>query len=404
MSKPLDGIRVVELADFVSGPVSCRLLSDLGADVIKIEHSAGNTWRRYTVDHNPEAFSAEENPGFDIFNTGKRHIVLNLKTAEGQEIFHRLLATADVFVSNLRLKALERLHLDWESLKDRYPTLIYGLGLGYGEKGPDADKPAFDNTAFWARSGLLRGTAPLRDDYQPTFPPSSMGDIFTAMTLVAEVCAALHNRNRTGRGDYVRSSLFHNGIFAVSTMQIMTQKASGVVYPRSRASMGICSGDYQCKDGQYLFLTAGYADKLLPRVFAMVGREDLIGDPRFATNESRAENCEELHEIMKEAMLTRDYDEWIEIARELDIPMEKLRTFADVSEDEQALVNGYIQDVVYASGTKFKIASSPIEMDSVGPLETKPTRAIGADTVEVLTELGLTAEELAQYRANGIIN
>ncbi|MBE6969393.1 MAG: CoA transferase [Ruminococcaceae bacterium] len=404
MSRPLEGVRVVELADYVSAPASSRILADMGADVIKIEQASGNVWRRYTIDHNPAKFSEEVNPSYDVYNTGKRHIVLNLKTTEGMELFHRLLATSDVFVTNLRVRALKRLGLDWESLKDKYPTLVYGLLLGYGEKGPDADIPAFDNTAFWARTGLLLGMAPRYEPYHPSYPPFSAGDIFTGMTLAAEVCSALFNRTKTGKGDYVRSSLFHNGIFAVSSMQIMTQKASGVEYPRSRASMGICSGDYECKDGKYLYWAAGLADKMLPILFSIAGKEELIHDARFTTDKARRANCEALHEIICGIMLSKTSEEWLKIAKEYDLPTGKIQNFSDVSEDEQALANGYIEDVVYPSGATFKVASSPIEMDSVGEIKTGPTVKIGANTIEVLKEIGLTEEELEKYKGKGIID
>ena len=402
--KPLSGIKVVELADYVSAPVCARILADMGAEVIKIERNTGNAWRASGIASCPWKYNAEENPGYDINNTGKKHIVLNLKTAEGLAICHKLLETADVFVSNMRVQALKRLGLDYESIKDTYPKLIYAIGLGYGEKGPDADNPAFDHTAYWARTGFLLDMAPLSNDYHPVFPPSSMGDNFTGMTLAAEVCAALLGRMKTGKGDYVRSSLFHNGIFAMGAMQIATQGEDGAVFPRTRQRLGVAYGDYLCKDGRRVYIAAGYAEKLIAKVFTIIGRSDLIDDPKFATAAARGENAEELHEIICDAMLQRTSEEWLAFAREADIPMVKMQHFREVSEDAQALANGYIQDVVYPSGVTYKIASSPIEMDSIGPLHTEPTKSIGADTEEVLKNYGYTDAELAQLRAAGIIN
>lgn len=403
MNKPLSGIKVVELADFVSAPVCARILADMGAEVIKIERSTGNAWRATGKASCPWKFTDAENPGYDINNTGKKHIVLNLKSAEGLAACHRLLETADVFVTNMRVQALKRLGLDYESVKDKYPKLIYAIGLGYGEKGPDADQPAFDHTAFWARTGFLLDMSPMTNEYHPVFPPSSVGDNFTGMTMVGEVCAALFNRTKTGKGDYVRSSLFHNGIFAMGAMQIATQSPDGAVFPRTRQVHGVAYGDYLCKDGRYVYIASGYAEKLIAKVFSIIGREDLINDPKFSTAKARRENADEMYAIIREAMLQRTSAEWLAFAREADIPMVKMQHFCEVSEDEQALANGYIQDVVYPSGVTYKIASSPIEMDSVGPLHTEPTKPIGADTEAVLKEYGYTDEELAQLRANGII-
>lgn len=404
MNKPLSGIKVVELADFVSAPVCARILADMGAEVIKIERNMGNAWRATGKSSCPWKFTDAENPGYDINNTGKKHIVLNLKSAEGLAACHRLLETADVFVTNMRVQALKRLGLDYESIKDKYPKLIYAIGLGYGEKGPDADQPAFDHTAFWARTGFLLDMAPVTDDYHPVYPPSSVGDNFTGMTMVSEVCAALFNRTKTGKGDYVRSSLFHNGIFAMGAMQIATQNPNGAVFPRPRQQLGLASGDYLCKDGRYVYIASGYAEKLIAKVFAIIGKEELIEDPRFNTAAARTQNAEELYALMKEAMLMRTSVEWLTFAREADIPMVRMQHFSEVSEDEQALANGYIQDVVYPSGKTFKIASSPIEMDSIGPLHTEPTRAVGADTEEVLLDCGYTKEDLDMLRAAGVIN
>jgi len=303
----------------------------------------------------------------------------------------------------MRVQALKRIGLDHDSIKDKYPKLIYAIGLGYGEKGPDANNPAFDHTAFWARAGFLLDMAPVTDKYQPVFPPSSVGDNFTGMTLASEVCAALFNRTKTGRGDYVRSSLYHNGIFAMGAMVIATQGGDGAVYPKPRQLLGIAFGDYKCKDDRYVYIAAGYAEKLIAKVFSIIGREDLITDPRFNTPAARKENAYELYDIISEAMMQRTSDEWLEFAREADIPMVKMQHFSEVTDDEQALVNGYVQDVTYPSGVTYKIASSPIEMDSIGELHTEPTKKIGADTDEVLKACGYTDEQLTQMREKGII-
>lgn len=404
MTKPLSGIKVVELADYVSAPVCARILADMGAEVIKIERNTGNVWRETGKASCPWKFTDEENPGYDINNTGKKHIVLNLKTAEGLEICHKLLKTADVFVTNMRVQALKRLGLDYEAVKEKYPRMVYAIGLGYGEKGPDANNPAFDHTAFWARTGFLLDMAPLTDDYHPVFPPSSVGDNFTGMTLAVEVCAALFNRTKTGKGDYVRSSLFHNGIFAMGAMQIATQGENGSVYPRTRQLHGVAYGDYRCKDGRYVYIAAGYAEKLISKVFAIIGHSELINDPRFNSDAARRDNANEMYDIIKNAMLQRTSDEWLAFAREADIPMVKMQHFAEVSNDEQAIANGYIQEVAYPSGVTYKIVSSPIEMDSIGELHTEPTKAIGTDTEEVLREYGFTCEQLEKMRANDIIN
>jgi crotonobetainyl-CoA:carnitine CoA-transferase CaiB-like acyl-CoA transferase len=153
-----------------------------------------------------------------------------------------------------------------------------------------------------------------------------------------------------------------------------------------------------------VYIAAGYAEKLIPKVFSIIGREDMIDDPRFSTAAARRQNSAELYEILKEAMLRHTSDEWLAFAKEADIPVVRMQHFSELSEDEQALANGYIQNVTYPSGTVYKVASSPIEMDSVGELATEPTRAPGADTVEVLKEYGYTETQLEQLKTDGVVD
>ncbi|MBE6629141.1 MAG: CoA transferase, partial [Ruminococcaceae bacterium] len=163
---PLAGVRVLELSTFVCGPTAARLLSDMGAEVIKVESLTGDSWRRSGINFLPYRFEERENPIFDLYNSGKKHVALNLKSADGMEIFQKLLGQADVLVTNIRSTSLKKLGLSYEDLKETYPRLIYASVLGYGEKGPDAGKPAFDTTAFWARSGFIRDMSAMKEDYE----------------------------------------------------------------------------------------------------------------------------------------------------------------------------------------------------------------------------------------------
>ena len=267
MSKPLAGVKVVEMSTFVAGPVTARLLADLGAEVIKVERPEGDAWRVTGVSYLPRRFSEAENPVFDIYNTGKKHLALNLKTPEGMEAFHKLLAEADVFITNTRPRALKRLGLAYEDIQEKYPALIYGILLGYGEEGPESEKPAFDTSAFWAKSGFLRDHGLVREDYAPVPPPYSMGDTITGYLLMGEICAALYRKKETGLGDYVRAGLYHNGIFTMGTMAIISQPPFGSTFPRDRLAWGAPSGDYQCADGEWIFLS-GYTAAILAAEYA----------------------------------------------------------------------------------------------------------------------------------------
>lgn len=401
MSRPLVGIKVVELSTFVAAPSCARLLADLGANVIKVEHPDGDTWRKTGKNYLPERFCDEENPIFDIYNSGKRHIALNLKSAEGMEAFHKLLKEADVFITNTRLPALRRLGISYDDLKDRYPSLIYAIVLGYGENGPDAAKPAFDTTAFWSRSGFLRDLALAGEDYAPVIPPFSVGDTITGMFLMGEVCAALYRRTQTGKGDYVRSSLYHNGIFTMGTMAIITQEPFGKEYPKSRVDHGVPGGYYQCADGEWVYIATGYATALIPKLCRAIDRPELMDDPLFTDSACRWENREKYYKIFRNAFLTKTSAEWIRIADALDFPLVRMNHFKDISDDEQAWANDYLEHVEFANGHVDVMPSSPIEMESVGDLKTIPAPVIGAHTDAILKELGYTEEQISRMYDSG---
>lgn len=403
MQKPLSGIKVLDLSTFVAAPVCCRLLADLGADVIKVERPTGDTWRQTGISYLPSHFSDAENPVFDIYNSGKKHIALDLKDPEGKAVFLKLLAQADVFVTNTRPAALKRLGISYEDLKDRFPALIYGIVLGYGENGPDADKPAFDTTAFWSKSGFLRDMAPLSDHYAPVQPPFGVGDTICGYLLMGEICAALYRRKETGKGDYVRSSLYHNGIFTMGTMEIISQRPWGRSFPTTRTDHGVPGGYYRCADDEWIYIAVGYAQALIPRLCQAIGRPELAEDPRYSTAEARSKNKAEYYQIFSQAFRSQPLQYWLDMAQQLDLPIVRMNHFCDVAEDEQAWVNGYLEHVEFANGRVDVMPSSPIEMDSIGPLKTVPAPAIGADTQQILRSLGYTDAQITRLQENGTI-
>ncbi len=404
MEGPLSGVKVLDLTTFVAAPVCCRLMADLGADVIKVEHPNGDTWRQTGKGYNLTRFSDEENPVFDIYNSGKRHIALNLKDPEGMEVFHKLLAQADVFITNTRPAALGRLGISYNDLKDRYPSLIYGIVEGYGEHGPAKDDPAFDTTAFWSRSGFLRDMAPDGEHYAPVLPPFGVGDTVTGYLLLSQVLAALYRRVQTGKGDFVCSSLYHNGIFTMGTMQIISQAPWGRTYPTTRIAYGVPGGTYRCGDGEYIFVSIGYAEKkLLPLLYKMIDREDLLQNPKFCDGPTGRKYPEEYYEIFRTAFLTKPSAYWLAKAREYDMPIVPLNHFKDVTQDEQAWANNYLEHMHYPNGNVDIMPRSPLEMASLGPVDTKAAPGIGAHTDSVLASLGYSEADITRMKETGAI-
>lgn len=403
MHAPLSGIKVLDLSTYVAAPVCCRLLADLGAEVIKVERPTGDTWRTTGKAYVPQRFTDQENPVFDIYNSGKQHIALDLKTPEGKEVFWKLLEQADVFVTNTRPAALQRLGISYEDLKEKFPKLIYGIVLGYGEEGPDKDKPAFDTTGFWSKSGFLRDMATMGEHYAPVNPPFGVGDTITGYLLMGEICAALYRRSQTGLGDYVRSTLYHNGIFTMGTMQIISQKPFGREFPATRTAHGVPGGIYQCSDDDWIYVGVGYNSALIAKLCEIIGRPELANDPKYDTQQKRMEHQVEYYRYFRDAFLTQPAGYWLQLAEQQDLPIVRLNHFSDVAEDEQAWINGYLEHVTFANGKTDIMPSSPIEMDSVGALKTVPAPQIGANTDAILQQLGYSAEAIDAMKASGAI-
>lgn len=401
MAKPLAGVTVVELATFVAAPSCGRLLADLGARVIKLEAPKGDTWRQTGINHVPHRYCAEENPVFDIYNAGKEFVSLNLKTPAGKEAMLKLLSDADVFLTNTRPAALKRLGLAYEDLCEQFPKLVYAILLGYGEKGPDADKPAFDSTAFWSKSGFLHDQATLTDNFTPISPPFGVGDTVTGYLLLAEICAALYRCKQTGEGDLVSAGLFHNGIFAMGTMNLINQRPFGKKYPVTRIEHSVPGGMYQCSDGQWVYIGISSAPAKIPDMLTAIGRPDVSTDPRYLTPDLKVVDKEGIYAICKEAFLQQPSEYWLQKGQELDFPIVRLNTYGSVYEDEQAWVNGYLEKVTFANGNTDIMPTSPIEMKSVGELKTVPAGGIGADTRKVLAELGYTEQQIEAMLAAG---
>ena len=403
MAGPLTGVKVVELSTFVAAPVCARLLADMGAEVIKVERPDGDDWRRTGVGYNANRFSEQENPVFDIYNSGKKHVSINLKNPEGMEAFHKLLSQADVFVTNTRHAALARLGLTYEDLKDKYPALVYAMVIGYGEKGPDAAKPAFDTVAFWSRSGFMRDQALAGENYTPVVPPFGVGDTITGMFLMGEICAALYGRRQTGRGDLVKTSLYHNGIFTMGTMQLVCQEPYGYQYPYTRLQHGAPGGFFRCADDEWVFVAAAYAAEIVPKMCKAIGRPELMEDPKFNTSAARWKNREEYYQIFHDAMLTKTSDEWLQIAEGLDMALNKMVHYRDVPKDEQAWANGYLEYMDYPTGNRDVMPTSPIEMASVGQIKTKMAPEVGHDTDAIMESLGYSPEKIQQMKQSGAV-
>lgn len=391
MKKPLEGYTVIDLTTYVAAPTAARLMADLGARVIKVEPPKGDQWRASSVGLDPKRFSHAENPVFDLYNNGKDLISLNLKTEEGMAVMQQLLSQADIFITNNRPASLARMGLDYETLHAKYPRLIYGIVLGYGAKGPDADKKAFDTTAFWARSGFLRDQAMILPDgqYEPVNPPSSVGDSYTGTVLAMQILAAILQRQESGEGQYISASLYHVGMFAMSTMIVRQQYEGGRVQPETRAMARPSGGPMECADGEWVYL-ADSPDL----IYKLAGRQDLLEDERLQPA-TRYKNRELLLESLRQCMKTKTAAQWLEILREHDGTTVQMPHFGANATDPQAVENDFVRKVTYPTGFTHNVPTAPFEMEQMQACDLHPTKPVGADTEKVLRELGYTDAQIA---------
>ena len=391
--KPVEGIKVVELASFVAAPAAGRMLAEMGADVIRVESTAGDPWRFYGVNCGLPV-ADEENPLFDLYNLGKRDIQLDTKTPEGKEILLRLLGEADVFITNNRLKSLVRAGLDYDSLKDRFPKLIYGLVTGYGQTGPDVDAPGYDGVAFFSRSGMLADMA--EPGGYPASAPGCVGDGATGAALFGGICAALLNRERTGMGDFVETSLFGNAVWLCGTMSAFEQY--GYHYPKKRSEMGALYTFYKCKDGEWLHLAVTQHDRYWKPLAEALNVPELAEDERFKNAALISRNRAQLIPLLEQAFSQFDYDEIAARLRERDIVFDRMRHYRELAADPQAVANGFVKEHIYENGHSFMMAMLPVHMRNMDETGTGRGPQMGEHTDEILKQYGYSEEAILRLK------
>lgn len=396
---PLKGVRVVELGTHVAVPNATRFLADWGAEVIKVESLKGDEWR--IVGKNQMCpVTDDENPFFTLQNANKKFIALDLKSPQGQEAMYQLIGSAEIFVTNMRLPALTKLGMDYETLVQKFPAIIYGHFTGYGYKGPDAAKPGFDSVAFWARSGAMADWGPKGS--LPFLPPTGTGDATVGSILCAGLLAALVAKRTTGKGTFLSSSLLSAAIWyngsAVASVQY------GNEFPIDPDSPGNPFGyQYQCRDGEWLMIAVMDYDGGYAKVCKLLEREDLIGDARFSTIIKVHEHIGEFLPIVREAFLKKDRDEWVELMTAANIVCGKISHMSDLHNDPQAIANDYVRPVEFPNGSTVVLPTVPMRFSEYQTKECTPPGAIGRDTDEILRDLGWDAKQIEEMRKNGAI-
>ncbi len=391
--KPLEGIRVLELTTYFAAPMCGRILADWGADVIKVEGPKGDPYRTAYKGQKTPQF-ADGCPSFDLENANKRFVCLDAKTPEGHRALVKLIAGCDVFITNNRPNALKRIGMTYEDVKAVNPRIVYADILGYGGKGPLKDKPGYDYTAFFSRSGMMADLSPKGQGVLTTV--AGFGDHVSAISLAGGICAALLKAQRTGEGDHIYTSLYQNAIYVQSNGLLCTYY--GREYPRDHfdcnSALLTC---YQCKDGEWIYLATPEYAKYWPKICTDIfHRPDLVTDPRFCTIEAANQHKAEAVAALDAIFAEHECSYWLALFEANDIPHERLAHYKDVLEDEQAWANDYLLEHTYAGGNRCVISNTPVSFESVDSASAfVPAGAVGADTAAVLAEIGYSAEEIA---------
>lgn len=379
---PLAGVRVVELAVWVAGPAAAGIMADWGADVVKVESESGDPQR--------SVFGAVgvrgdiPVPPFEVDNRGKRSVVLDLRDDADMARFDALLATADVFVTNLRTGALDRLGLGHEAVCARHPRLVYGAITGYGLDGEDRDRAGYDIGAYWARSGLAH-TFVSPGELPPALR-SGMGDHHTGMTLAAGVMAKLVERERTGRGGLVSTSLLRTGMYSIAwDMGIhlrFGRRQSTRPRERNTAPLINC---YRAGDDRAFWLICLEADRHWPKVLAAIDHPELEHDPRFETAQLRNEHCEPLIAEFDAVFATRTLGEWGERFDEHDVWWAPIQSIPDVIDDPQAQP-GFVEIPPHDGGDAYRAVATPVDFDGY-TMRPGPVPHLGEHTTEVFDDV-----------------
>jgi crotonobetainyl-CoA:carnitine CoA-transferase CaiB-like acyl-CoA transferase len=392
------GLKVADLASFIAGPSAAVILSDFGAEVVKVEPPGGDHWRRgHQIPPQPQADDAYP---WHLANRNKRGLALDLKSAGARQVVERLVEWADVLIVNTPHPARKRLKLEYDDVAAWNPRLIYADITGFGDKGPDADLPGFDITSYWARSGLLSMTRDV--DLPPTWPVAGSGDNATAVGLYSAIVTALYRRERTGKGSYVMTSLLAEGVWSASVSiqaALVGAKFYGLhdrKHP-ANAAMNV----YRSADDTWFVLLVT-PDKLVALARA-IDRTDLLQDSRFSEPAKLLANMPQLTAILDVVFATKPMAHWYEAFSGARITFGAVRGPQEVIDDPQLEANGIVVPLEGAGGRLTSTISSPIQVHGVAKVPARRAPDIGEHNDEILRQLGFSAAEIDGLHASATV-
>ncbi len=399
---PLEGIKVIDMGNYVAGPASATIMGDFGAEVIKIEPPGIGDYYRYTHLGNgmPKSDEAYQ---WILTNRNKKSLALDIKQAEGYQALLELIKQADILVTNFRPALLERLRVDYKHLSVHNPKLIYGHLTGYGKNGADANTPAFDRTAGWARSGIMDASRPSDEGPRNCLP--GIGDHPTALALFGGVMMALYERSQTGRGCEIHASLMATGAFSNGlTLQgeingAVQNRADGIADTPNAFLMA-----YQTANQRWFWFWLETEESGPSLIAALIEEPQIMQDERFLTLENRRQNAGALQQIIQHKILQKDFNHWRTLMESLGIRYVTSSTLPEVLDDPQLNDNGVFPKFSDPVGSANKTVGSPIDIPGRNKKAAGAPPGIGEHSIEVLTDSGISSEKIQSLIEQGIVS
>lgn len=404
MTKVMQGVRILEVAEQTFVPAASALMSDWGADVIKIEHVERGDAMRGLASTGTALIPTDVHVLFEHSNRGKRSLGLDLTTPEGLDILYQLAAEADIFLTNKLARVRTKLKIDVDDIRKQNPKIIYVRGTGQGDRGPDRDRGSYDALAFWDRSGAAAAVMRPEDDHVPNPPGPGFGDSIGAMTIAGGMMGALYHREKTGEGSVVDVSLFSSAMWAVGQSMAISVLTGGPVAspPKDSPGRNPLVSNYQTKDGRWLCFCCLQAGQYWGPMCEVIERPDLITDPRFVDHASLMANSVDAQQILTDVFAQRTLAEWRTQLADFSGQWAVAQNSYEAATDPQALANGYVQDCETSEGKKFQLAAAPVQFDeeAASPKRAPEFNEHGDD---ILTELGLDMEKIIDLKVRGVI-
>jgi len=438
MKMALEGIKVIDVSQVIAVPVAARHLADFGAEVIHVENPEhGDSWRGYLAGvGGGSSVASNIDYNWEAWNRNKKSLTLDLGNETGREIIYKLVKTADVFTTNLRLWEREKFGLEYATLKKINPRLIYGSVTGLGKEGPERNLPAYDQTVHWYRSGAAYALTPAG---MPAIGfRAGFGDTVAGMSLFSGIMTALYNREKTGEGQEVEVSLLHTGIYQLS-FDISGALVTGRDFKDPNPDLPPPSPDnptakkiedliarinetftelselgrstipnpmataYWTKENRVVYVNCLQPERYWSKMCRAIGRPELEYNPRFNTQETRFLNHSDLFYILKEAFSTKTIDEWKPILTDAGIPYAVQQKISEVTQDVQARANKYFVPVEHPTHGKMEIIANPINLSETPATYRLPAPEFSQHTEEILLELGYSWEDIAKFKEKRVI-